>query len=159
MSGVNETRFLVKHESCKCKCGLIESVYNPEQIWNVGVNVKNYMIEVLAKMIISGILGHFECNKAGKIDEYWDIKNCSCKKCLIGKLVLECKKEILNTIETSLDDEKEACEKNNCLIHMMSLVIICLLLLAVASIGCYYYYTRDWIKKNAQYHSNIKWII
>ena len=27
-----------------------------------------------------------------------DIKNCSCKKRLIGKLLLECKDEILNTI-------------------------------------------------------------
>ena len=28
MSGVNETRFLVQHESCECKCGLNESVCN-----------------------------------------------------------------------------------------------------------------------------------
>ena len=32
---------------------------------------------------------------------------------------------------------------------MISLLIICLLLLAVFSIGCYYYYTRDWIKKDS----------
>ena len=30
---------------------------------------------------------------------------------------------------------------------MISLVIICELLLAADSIGCYCYYTRDWIKK------------
>ena len=35
-----------------------------------------------------------ECNKACKIDEYLDIKNCSCEKCLIGKLLLECEDEI-----------------------------------------------------------------
>ena len=39
----------------------------------------------------------YECNKACKIDEYLDTKNCSCKKRLIGKLLLECKDEILNT--------------------------------------------------------------
>ena len=38
-------------------------------------------------------------------------------------------------------------KKNNCLIHTISLVIMCLLLIAVDSIGCYYYDTRDWIKK------------
>ena len=31
-----------------------------------------------------------ECNKACKIDEYLDNKNCLCEKRLIGKLVLEC---------------------------------------------------------------------
>ena len=35
------------------------------------------------------------CNKACKIVEYLDIKNCSSKKGLFGKLVLECEDEIL----------------------------------------------------------------
>ena len=47
-----------------------------------------------------------ECNKACKIDEYLDIKNCSCKKHLIGKLVLACDDEILNKTETSFDNKK-----------------------------------------------------
>ena len=34
MSGVNETRFLVQHESCNCKCRLNESVCNSKQRWN-----------------------------------------------------------------------------------------------------------------------------
>ena len=29
-----------------------------------------------------------KCNKARKVDEYLDIKNCLCEKRLIGKLVL-----------------------------------------------------------------------
>ena len=29
-----------------------------------------------------------DCNEPCKIDKYLDIKNCSCKKRLIGKLVL-----------------------------------------------------------------------
>ena len=47
-----------------------------------------------------------KCNKVCKIDEYLDTKNCSCEKCLIGKLVLECEDEILNTIEKLLNDKK-----------------------------------------------------
>ena len=43
----------------------------------------------------------FEC----KIDEYLDIKNYSCKKHVVVKLVLECKNK------TSLDDKKETCKK------------------------------------------------
>ena len=47
-----------------------------------------------------------ECSKAcNKTDEYLDTKNFSCKKCLVGKLVLEREDEILNTIETLLNDK------------------------------------------------------
>ena len=52
-------------------------------------------------------------NKACKTDEYLDIKNCSCKKCLFGKLALACEDEILNITETSLNDKKVTCEKDN----------------------------------------------
>ena len=45
-----------------------------------------------------------ECNKVRKIGEYLDIKNCSYKKRLSGKLVLACEDEILNTTETSFVD-------------------------------------------------------
>ena len=34
MSRVNETRFLVQHESCECQCGLNENVCNSKQEWN-----------------------------------------------------------------------------------------------------------------------------
>ena len=47
-----------------------------------------------------------ECNKLCNICEHLGVKNCSCQKLLIGKLVLEYKNEILNTFETSLDDKK-----------------------------------------------------
>ena len=83
-----------------------------------------------------------ESNKACKIDKFLDTKNCSCKKRLISKLVLECEDEILNTTGSSPDDKKGTCKKTKIL-----LAIMCLLLIVVISIGCYYYYTRDGIKK------------
>ena len=92
----------------------------------------------------------FECNKACKIDNYLGIKNCSCEKRLISKLVLECEDEILNATENSIDDKKVTCKKYNCLIQTISLVIICLLLLAAVSIGCYYYYAGNWIKERTR---------
>ena len=64
------------------------------------------------------------CIKAYKIDEYLDIKNCSHKKRLIVQLSLEWDNEILNTTKTSLDDKNESCERNNCLIHKISLVLL-----------------------------------
>ena len=53
----------------------------------------------------------FDCNEAFEIDEYLDIKNCSCKQRLIDKLILECENKMLNTTETSLDDKKETYKK------------------------------------------------
>ena len=34
MSRENETKCLVRHESCECKCRLNEDVYNSKQKWN-----------------------------------------------------------------------------------------------------------------------------
>ena len=81
------------------------------------------------------------CNKGWNIDKYLDIKNALCEKSLIGKLVLECEDEVLNANKTLLDYQKIT-SKRNYFIHTISLAIICLLLFAVVSIGCYYYYTR-----------------
>ena len=75
-----------------------------------------------------------ECHKACKIEEYLDIVNCFCEKRLFGKLVLVFEDEILNKTEASLVDKKVICEKNNCLIYNISLIIICVLLLVVISI-------------------------
>ena len=61
-----------------------------------------------------------ECNKACKIDEYLDIKNCSSQKRLISKVVLECEIEILNTTKTSLYDNKVTSEKTIFLIYTIS---------------------------------------
>ena len=49
------------------------------------------------------------------VGEYLNTKNCSCKERLIGKLVLDCEDETLNTTETLLDDKKVICGRNSCL--------------------------------------------
>ena len=72
------------------------------------------------------------------------------KKHLIGKLVLECEDEILNTTEIPLEDKKITCKKYyasytiyyvlfKCLVYTISLVITCLLLLIVICVSCFYY--------------------
>ena len=60
------------------RIGMIGSYYRDNYIWNPSTC-------------------YCECNKACKIDEYLDIKNCSCENRLIGKLVLECEHEMLKT--------------------------------------------------------------
>ena len=130
ISGVKETRFLIRRESCKCNLGwmkvyVIQSKNQCEckELDDWGSCKNDYMWNTSTC--------HCECNKACKIDEYLDIKNCSCEKRLIGKLVLEYEDEILNTTEILLNDKKVACAKSYCPIHTISFVVICLLLWAL----------------------------
>ena len=72
----------VVSETCECKCRLnYWGSFKNDFMWNPRTC-------------------NCECNKACKTDEYSDVKNCSCEKRLIGKLVLQCEYEILNTIKT-----------------------------------------------------------
>ena len=104
MSRVNETRLIVQHKSCECKCGLNERVCNSKQKWNHdkclceckesdewGFCQNDYMWNPSTC--------NCQCNKACKIDEYLDTKNCLYEHCLIGKLVLPCEDETLNTLK------------------------------------------------------------
>ena len=68
------------------------------------------MIGILAKVIICEILVHVILSVLSNV-KLTNMNNCSCEKRLIGKLVLECEDEILNTTETSLDDKKETYKK------------------------------------------------
>ena len=116
---------------------------------NVVVSVRNQMIGVFVKRgyLRNHITCNFECDKACKISKYVDIKSCSCKKYIFGKLVSAREDEMLNTTENSFVDKKITDGKKNCPIDIVSLVIICLLLLVAISINCYYYYTKHWLKK------------
>ena len=87
----------------------------------------------------------YGCNKAVKTAEYFDIKNCSCEKRLIGELGIECEDKILDTIANLLHDKKLTLAKVNYLIQTIWLIIICLLLLVVIFVS-YFYYTKYWSK-------------
>ena len=92
ISSVNETRFIVHHESCECKCGFNKSACNARQKWNrdkCWCEFKELDWSFSEKDYIWNLSTcDCHCNKACKIDEYLDIKNCSCEKRLIGNLVL-----------------------------------------------------------------------
>ena len=106
MSEINKTRFLAQHESCECKCGLNESeVYVIESKngikMKVGVFVKNQMIGLLGKMIISGFLVHL----IASVIRHLKLTNIQILKIVHVKnvyFVLEFEDEIVNTAETSL---------------------------------------------------------
>ena len=151
MLGVNETRFLVLHESYESKCRLNENVWITKQKWNhdeCQCECKELDDWSSCK---KGYLWNpstcdCECDKAYKICAYLDIENCSCKNRLFEKIVLTCKDEILNSTKTLIVHKKVTNLKSYCFIHNISLVIMCLLALVVISINCYYYYTKHWLK-------------
>ena len=96
----------------------------------------------------------YECHKEWKFGEYLDIKNGSWQKRLIVKSLLECGDEILNTTETSHDNKKETCQKNNCLIYTISLLIIFTLSFIILLI--FITMEQDIVKnKRTSYHINI----
>ena len=95
-------------------------------------------------------IGDCKCNKACKIDKYLDIKNCSCKKFLNGKLVLEYGDEIFNATEALLNDKKLHLQKVIVLYHFIGnfrcIIISCYLC-------CYFYQAK--YQSNQLFH-NIK---
>ena len=144
-SEISETRFLIQSESCECKCRLNESLCNSKLKWNHNeCSCENKVLDNWSSCEKSYTWNpstcDFECNKACKDDKYLNTKSCSCEKCVIGKLTLEC--ERLNATETLLNDKKAPCATGNYFIHTISLAIICLLLSVVICVGCYFHYTK-----------------
>ena len=99
MSRVNETKFLVPHESCKC--GLFESVCNSRQKWNhdkceckTPTNwnsfEKGYMWNTSTC--------DWECDKTCRIGLYLNIKNSACKERVINNKMI---RQMLNTTEAA----------------------------------------------------------
>ena len=116
MSEVDEKIFLVQHELRECKFGLNEKVCNSEQKQThdeCHSDCKELDDQRSCKDCYMWNPSRSDClcNNSYKIDEYLDIKNCSCKKHRYDKLVLACENEILNPTETTLHDKKVTREK------------------------------------------------
>ena len=85
MSVVNETKFLVHHESCEYKWKLNESVCNSKRKWNhdqcrCECKELDDWDSCKDDYMWNSSTCNYECNKVYKIDKYLDIKNCSSKK-------------------------------------------------------------------------------
>ena len=75
MSRVNDTKFIVQHESCRCKCRLNESVCNTKQEWHHNdCKCECKEINVWSSWKDDDMWNHgmcdCKCNKGCKIDEY-----------------------------------------------------------------------------------------
>ena len=114
VSGINETRRMEWHKTCKCKCRFNSSACNNKQRWNDD----KYRCEC-KELIDKGICDkgfiwnpsncECKCFKSCDFSEYLDYKNCKYKKRLVDKLVEhssaeECTENIEETklVETNL---------------------------------------------------------
>ena len=155
MSRTNETRHISWYDTCTCKCRLDASVWSNKQRWNndkCGCECKELICKGRCNegFIWNPSICECECDKSCNVGEYLDYENCKCRKRLINNLVEECNEdEILIKIKITC--------KNNCLIYINLLTVMCLILLAIAFIRCYNYYTGYRLKKEEyamQYYIN-----
>ena len=99
MSRTNETRHILWHETCACKCRLDASVCNDKQHWNSDkcrCECKNLIDEGRCGggFIWNPSICECECNKSCDVGEYSDYANCKCRKRLIDKLIEKCDEDI-----------------------------------------------------------------
>ena len=150
LSRTDEGSQIKRHKSFLCKCKLDASACNDKQRWNDDKCRCEWKELIDTGKCCNGFIWNpsiCECDKSCDVAEYLDYANSRCRKRL-NKLVLECEDEMLNTTDTiSIAGKKVKC-KNNCLIYITIIVlsIMCLILLAIVFISCYYY-TKYWVKK------------
>ena len=105
MSGINETRHIIWHETYKCVCRLSAAICNTKQFWN-----EDKCRYECKELVDSGIWDKgfiwnpsnykCKCDKSCGIGEYLDYKSCACRNALVDRLVGEC---------TNVIDENKIC--------------------------------------------------
>ena len=124
-TGINESKTLTKHTSCKCKCNFDGSKCNSHQYWN---NNKCWC----------------ECKKRHvcEKDYIWNPSTCSCKNekklaSIMVNLAITCDEVIepydqeTKTISTNFNEKIAASKTQNFCILLLFLLITIALLIAV----------------------------
>ena len=107
---LNETRNVLRHESCKCVCKLSLSVCNNKQIWNNNTCRCDCNEDFPGTISCSkGYMWNpstceYHCDKWCKKGQYLDHKNCVCKNKLIGRVIEECTSVINETMINNKDN-------------------------------------------------------
>ena len=111
----NETKNVVRHESCKCACRLTSAVCNSRQIWNSDTCSCDCNEDFVDKMVCEkGYMWNpstcaCECAMWCKPGQYLDYKNCVCKNKLIGKVSSLCTSFIIGNMMS--DEQSERANK------------------------------------------------
>ena len=126
---LNETRNVLRHESCKCICRLNSSVCNSKQIWNSDACRCDCNEDFAG--IISCAKGYMwnpstcecQCDMWYKPGQYLDHKICVCKNKLVGGIIGECTNVINETIMNNKDNINNDNTVWNIFIGLFSVVI------------------------------------
>ena len=116
---LNETRNVLRHESCKCVCRLNSSVCNSKQIWNSDTCRCDCNEDFAG--IISCDKGYtwnpstcaFECDMWCKPDQDLDYIKCVSKNKLVGRMIAECTRIITETMMNNVDNKDNDNMMNN----------------------------------------------
>ena len=108
---LNETRNVLRHESCKCVCKLNSSICNNKQIWNGDTCRCDFNEDFAGR--ISCDKGYTwnpstcecQCDMWCKPGQYLDHKNCVCKNKLVGRVIEECSSIINETMLSNRDND------------------------------------------------------
>ena len=147
------------HETCKCICRLDGSVCNDRQRWN-DRKCRCGCKELIDKGVSNK--GSFRnpsncecgCDKLCDVDEYLDYKNCKCKKKLVYRLIEECFETVeevkLAKITLTENENKHKC--STCTLYIALFLIVFTI---NVRIGCYFLYSRWYLKKDATRVNNL----
>ena len=143
---LNETRNVLRHESCKCICRLNSSVCNSKQIWNSDT-CRCDCNEDFAS-IINCTKGYTwnpstcecQCDTWCKPGQYLDHKNCICKNKLIGRIIEEC----TSIINETMINNKDNIDNDNTIIDIF-IGLFSIVMFAVIVYLCVFAYFK-WIK-------------
>ena len=151
VSGINETRCIECHETCKCKCRFNSSVCNNKQRWNDD----KWRCE-LKELIDKGIWDkafiwnpsncECKCYKSCDFSEYLNYKNCKCKKRIADKLAEECTENIEETklVEITSSKNENKHKSSSCRLHI---VLFWIFFTINVGIGSYFLYFHWYLKK------------
>ena len=95
MSRTNKTKNIKWYETCKCKCRLEAIVCNNKQRWKKNkcrCKCKELFNKSVRNKDFIWNPSNCECeyDKSSDFGDYFDFKNCKCKKRLVIKLVEQC---------------------------------------------------------------------
>ena len=152
ISRTNKTKYIKRHETCKCKCRLDASVCNNKQRWNED-KCRCECKELIDKGVCDkGFIWNpsnceCECYKSCDFSEYLDYKNCECKKILVNKLVErssaeECTENIEETRLVEINSTE--CKHNSCRLYI---VLSSIVFTVNIGIGSYFLYFHWYLKK------------
>ena len=153
---LNETRNVLRHESCKCICRLNSSVCSSKQIWNSDTCRCDWNEDFAS--IINCTKGYTwnpstcecQCDMWCKTGQYSDYKNCVCKNKLVGRVIAECT-SVIN--ETMINNKKNISNDDtitNIFIGLFSVVMF----IAIICFCVFAYF--KWIKGKKLFKNKFK---